>query len=173
MSAQDAVPITIRPVTDIPELRQTFAYIAPLFVASVDPEDDYRLDRLLEHFATDRDMMLIAIDVHGLIRGAALGYRGGPESAKLQALAVDPSLRRNKVGTRLLRELEHRAQQSGCTSIHLGAEESARPFYASLGYHGRRSILSKSLSGGALAISTEDRRIRLAALRAARDQRIA
>ena len=172
MRSTEPGPITIRAVRDVPELRQAFAHIAPLFAASVDTEDDYRLDRLLEHFAADRNLMLIAIDTDGQIRGAALGYRGGPEAAKLQALAVDRTLRRRGIGTRLIHELEHQAQRSGCTSIHLGAEESARPFYAALGYHGRRSILSKSLSGGALVISTEDRRKRLAALQAARSQRI-
>ncbi|HEY9263697.1 MAG TPA: GNAT family N-acetyltransferase [Microlunatus sp.] len=155
----------------MPELRHAFAHIAPLFVASVDKHNHYSLDRLLEHFTADREMMLIAIDGDGKIRGAALGYRAGPEAAKLQALAVDPALRRLGIGTRLMRELEHQAQQAGCTSIHLGAEEPARPFYTALGYHGRRSVLSKSLAGAALATPVEARRKRLAALREARAQR--
>ena len=116
--------------------------------------------------------MLIAIDTDGQIRGAALGYRGQPEAVKLQALAVDPQLRRQRIGTRLVGELERRAQQIGCTSIYLGAEEPARPFYRALGYRGRRSVLSKSLSGAALTASAETRRQRLADLKAAGNQRI-
>lgn len=171
MKPTKPVPIELRPVKDIPELRQAFARIAPLFLAAVDQDQDYRLDRLLEHFGVDRELMLIATDAEGRIHGAALAYRGRPEAVKLQALAVDPRLRRQRIGTRLIRELERRALQVGCTSIYLGAEEPARPFYAALGYHGRRSVLSKSLTGAALATSAETRRERLATLKAARNQR--
>jgi len=172
MKPTKPVPVEIRAVKDVPELRRVFAHIAPLFLARVDQDQDFRLDRLLEHFGADRELMLIAIDADGQIHGAALGYRGGPEAAKLQALAVDPQLRRQGIGTRLVRELERRALQVGCTSIYLGAEEPARPFYAALGYDGRHSVLSKSLGGAALATSAEARRQRLAILKAARDQRI-
>jgi ribosomal protein S18 acetylase RimI-like enzyme len=116
--------------------------------------------------------MLVAVGSHGQIRGAALAYRGQAGTVKLQALAVDPDLRRQRIGTRLVRELEQRAQQTGCTSVYLGAEEPARPFYTALGYTGRRSVLSKSLTGAALATSAEARRERLACLKAARNQRL-
>jgi hypothetical protein len=72
----------------------------------------------------------------------------------------------------LVSELERRAQQFGCTSIYLGAEKPARPFYTALGYRGRRNVLSKNLTGAALATSVTARRERLTALKAARNQRI-
>lgn len=164
--------LEIRAVQDIAELRRAFATIAPLFVAAVDPDHDFRLDRLLEHIAADRELMLVAVDADGTIRGAALGYREAVAAVKLQALAVDPHLRRRGVGTRLIEELERRARQSGSTSVYLGAEEPARPFYQALGYRGRRSVLSKSLAGAALAASPAARTERLAALRAARARRL-
>jgi ribosomal protein S18 acetylase RimI-like enzyme len=166
-----AAPVEIRAVLDEPELRQAFARIAPLFTASVDPKQDFRLGRLLEHFSTDRQLMLVALDADGHICGAALGYRESDSAVKLQALAAAPQLRRQGVGTRLVTELERRAQQDGCTSIYLGAEESARPFYAALDYRGRLSMLSKSLAGAAAAMSPAARHQRLTALRAARTRR--
>lgn len=166
-----AAQIEIRAVQNASELRRAFAAIAPLFEASVEPDQDFRLDRLLEHVATDRAFMLLAVDAHRQIRGAALGYRTSMTAVKIQALAVEPQLRRCGVATRLVGELEQRALLAGSTSIHLGAEESARPFYASMGYQGRRSVLSKSLTGAALATSSQARQERLTALRAARARR--
>lgn len=163
--------VEIRAVRDVSELRDAFASIASLFRASVDPEQDFRLERLLEHFATDRELMLVAVDADEQIRGAALAYRESAAAVKLQALAVEQPFRRQGVGTRLLGELERRAVRSGSTSIHLGAEEPARPFYAALGYQGRHTVLSKSLTGAALSASPRARRQRLAALRAARARR--
>lgn len=163
--------VEIRAVQDVSELRQVFALIAPLFIASVDPEQDFRLDRLLEHFETDQELMLVAVDAGGQIRGAALGYREAAAAVKLQAVAVEPQIRRRGVGKRLVFELERRALEAGSTSIHLGAEEPARPFYAALGYHGRHSVLSKSLAGAALATPLATRSQRLSALRAARAER--
>lgn len=171
MPDDSSADVEIRALRDVSELRHAFAAIAPLFVASVDPEQDFRLDRLLEHFPTDRELMLVAVDADGMIRGAALGYRAPESAVKLQALAVQPQLRRRGVATRLIGELERRAITAGRTSIHLGAEEPARPFYAALGYQGRHSVLSKSLAGAALATSPQARRERLAALRAARAER--
>jgi len=172
MNSTSPDPIEIRPIMDIAELRMAFARIAPLFLASVNQDHDYRLDRLLEHFDVDRELMLIAAGSHGQICGAALAYREEPGTVKLQALAVDPDVRRERIGTRLVGELEQRAQRAGCTSIYLGAEEPARPFYTALGYSGRRSVLSKSLTGSALATSAETRRERLAILKAARNHRL-
>lgn len=162
--------ITIRTVSDEPELRSAFAYIAPLFVTSVDSEQDFRLARLLERLPTDQDLMLVAVDADGQLHGAALGYRESG-AVKLSALAVDPHLRRRGIGTRLMAELEVRARGAGATSIFLGAEDPALPFYRALGYQGRRRLLTKSLAGAALAAPPQLRRQRLAALRASRARR--
>lgn len=160
----------IRAVQDVADLRRTFAAVAPLLSAQVDPEQDFRFDRLLTHFADDHTLMLV-VEVNGQILGAALGYRSSPDTAKLQVLAVAPPFRRAGVGRRLIGELERRAQVIGCTSIVLGAEESARPFYTALGYRGRRGIVRKSLANAMLTGSPTARRNRLHALREARSRR--
>lgn len=168
----DPYTLEIRAVRDLPELRRAFATIAPLFAASLNAEQDFRLDRLIDHFPDDRELMLIAEDADAQLRGAALGYRESVAGVKLQALAVQPKFRRHGVATRLVRELESRALRAGAATVYLGAEESALPFYTALGYRGRHDkVLSKSLTGAALAASPQARHDRLMALRAARAAR--
>ncbi len=161
----------IRAVRDEAELRAVFAFLAPLFAAEVGAEDDFRLDRLLEHAADDQDLMLVAVAADGTFRGAALGYRDGTSGVKLQALAVIPAARRRGIASRLLAALEQIAIRAGRSTIFLGIEPSARAFYESQGYSGRGTVLRKSLAGRALAEPSSSRQERLAALRAARTRR--
>ena len=161
----------IRPVRDEAELQAVFAFLAPLFAAEVGADDDFRLDRLLERLDDDQDLMLVAVAADGGYRGAALGYRDGVSGVKLQALAVAAEVRRRGIATRLLAELERVAVGTGRSSIFLGIEPSARPFYEAQGYSGRGTVLRKSLAGQAMAESPASRQERLAVLRAARSQR--
>lgn len=165
--------ITVRPVSDESELRRAFAFTASLVVAAVDAEDDVRLHWLLNHFPADRELMQVAVDGSGELRGGALGYRDDSGEAKLQILGVDSRLRRRGVGTRLVGAVEAVALRAGCTSVYLGAESGARPFYIAIGYSGRRDVLHKDLSGRALVGSADSRHERIAALRAARERRLA
>ena len=161
----------IRAVRDEAELRAVFAFLAPLFAAEVGADDDFRLDRLLEHFVDDQVLMLVAVAADGTFQGAALGYRDGTSGVKLQALAITPAVRRRGIASRLLAELEQVSSRAGRSTIFLGIEPSARVFYESRGYSGRGTVLRKSLAGRALAEPSSSRQERLAVLRAARTQR--
>lgn len=121
MSTAQPDLVSIRAVKDLRELRVASASIASLSAASVSAEQDFRLDRLVEHFETDR-VMLVAVDADGLVCGAGFGYRESVTAVKVQALAVQPQHRRRGLGSRLLDELERRARNVGSTSIYLGAE---------------------------------------------------
>jgi len=54
---------------------------------------------------------------------------------KLRQMAVDESLQRKRVGSRLVTEVEAYLREQGFESIELNAREPVIGFYESLGYH--------------------------------------
>lgn len=70
----------------------------------------------------------------GQIVGGAIGRRWGP-CCELQQLWVEPSQRRQGIGSMLVRAFEERAQAHGCTAFYLETFSFQAPsLYRSLGY---------------------------------------
>ena len=70
----------------------------------------------------------------GAFIGGAVGRTWG-ECCELQQLWVDPALRRQGVGARLVREFERRAETRGCRTFYLETFSFQAPsLYRSLGY---------------------------------------
>jgi ribosomal protein S18 acetylase RimI-like enzyme len=70
----------------------------------------------------------------GQVIGGAVGRRWGP-CCELQQLWVEPSHRRQGVGTELVRAFEARAQAHGCSNFYLETFTFQAPrLYQSLGY---------------------------------------
>lgn len=72
------------------------------------------------------------------------------DSGEIRRMRVAPRTQRRGLGTRLLRELERRAQARGISRLHLDTtsqQEAARRFYARHGYReaGRRTLGSFEL----------------------------
>ncbi|HEY6740163.1 MAG TPA: GNAT family N-acetyltransferase [Actinopolymorphaceae bacterium] len=136
---------TIRPVVSRAELVAVFDALGSL----IDPPFDHH-DRRLE----DLD-------------------RRFPEDAALMLLVADtlaPELRGRGLGRRLVERIEHEALELGVREICPGALDEARGFYLRLGYRGRRGM-SKQLPSSAATPTGDERRRRLAELRARRAAR--
>ena len=56
------------------------------------------------------------------------------ENGKVEAVYVSPDYNRQGVGRKILNALEHAAQDSNLTTLHLWASLNALPFYKSQGY---------------------------------------
>lgn len=73
-------------------------------------------------------------DADGRVRGGAVGRRWGP-CCELQQLWVEPVLRRQGLGARLVRAFEGLAREHGCTVAYLETFNFQAPsLYRSLGY---------------------------------------
>jgi N-acetylglutamate synthase-like GNAT family acetyltransferase len=117
-------------------------------------------------------------ELDGEIVGAVVGYgpREGPQdqfSVLVKGLGVKEDYRGRGVGRLLLQQFEQRAAAIGAVEVHLGAVPAARGFYARLGYNGK-SRMHKALTGSVAARygSAEERRQRLAEMRARREKRV-
>jgi len=73
-------------------------------------------------------------DADGRVHGGAVGRRWGP-CCELQQLWVEPALRRQGLGARLVHAFEGRARKHGCTIAYLETLSFQAPsLYRSLGY---------------------------------------
>jgi ribosomal protein S18 acetylase RimI-like enzyme len=83
----------------------------------------------------DADLFLVAVEgttIVGTVLGTYDGRRGW-----INHLAVAPQQQHQKLGTRLMQEVEHRLQQKGCAKINLfilPANAAVQTFYQRLGY---------------------------------------
>lgn len=85
--------------------------------------------------SVQRDLFLVAV-VAGAIAGTLMaGYEG--HRGWINYLAVDPSLRRRRIGRALMAEAELRLRQLGCPKINLQIRRGNREaiaFYERLGF---------------------------------------
>ncbi len=70
----------------------------------------------------------------GKVVGMGRVHFNSPKEAQIRYMAVEEDLQRKGVGTRVLRELEERAERKGADHIILNARESAVGFYKKHGY---------------------------------------
>jgi ribosomal protein S18 acetylase RimI-like enzyme len=81
-----------------------------------------------------------AHDDQGRVVGGAVGRTWG-QCCELQQLWVEPALRAQGIGTRLVREFEQRAIARGCRTFYLETFSFQAPsLYRSLGYSARLEI---------------------------------
>ncbi|HMT43565.1 MAG TPA: GNAT family acetyltransferase [Chakrabartia sp.] len=81
------------------------------------------------------ELFLIALDVERVIGTAMCGYDG--HRGWLYSVAVKPEAQRNKIGSLLLNEAEHRLTAMGCVKINLqirAGNEAVIAFYRHHGY---------------------------------------
>ena len=81
------------------------------------------------------DWFLVAVVRNKIVGSIMIGYEG--HRGWINYLAVDPSLRRQGVGRRLMEHAEELLRKAGCPKINLqvrSANKEAADFYASLGY---------------------------------------
>ncbi len=70
----------------------------------------------------------------GKLLGVGRVHFNSSKKAQIRYMAVEEDLQRKGVGTRILQELEKRAERKGADHIVLNARESAIGFYKSHGY---------------------------------------
>ncbi|WP_280151042.1 GNAT family N-acetyltransferase [Piscinibacter sp. XHJ-5] len=81
-----------------------------------------------------RPLSCFARTASGQVIGGAVGRTWG-ECCELQQLWVEEPLRGRGIGTRLVREFEHRAAERGCSTFYLETFSFQAPgLYRSLGY---------------------------------------
>ena len=81
------------------------------------------------------DWLLVAVVRNKIVGSIMIGYEG--HRGWINYLAVDPSLRRQGVGRRLMEQAEELLRKAGCPKINLqlrSANKEAADFYANLGY---------------------------------------
>jgi ribosomal protein S18 acetylase RimI-like enzyme len=81
------------------------------------------------------DWFIVAVVRDKIVGSIMIGYEG--HRGWINYLAVDPSLRRQGVGRRLMEQAEELLRNAGCPKINLqirSANKEAADFYASLGY---------------------------------------
>ena len=85
--------------------------------------------------ATQPELFFVAVfgeRIAGTVMGGYDGHRGW-----LYSLAVDESLRRHGIGTRLVAQVENALTERGCPKLNLqvlSAKADVRAFYEALGY---------------------------------------
>jgi len=81
------------------------------------------------------DWFLVAVVRNKIAGSIMIGYEG--HRGWINYLAVEPSLRRQRIGRRLMEEAEMLLQKAGCPKINLqirSTNSEAAGFYVSLGY---------------------------------------
>ncbi|MEX3763025.1 GNAT family acetyltransferase [Paraburkholderia phenoliruptrix] len=136
MSTSAAVSVSIRRF----EARDTDAVIAlwqeafPEYRDATKPQRNPRLS-IANKLATQPELFFVAVldeRVVGSVMGGYDGHRGW-----LYSLAVDESLRRHGIGSRLVAHVEAALTALGCPKLNLqvlSAKSEVRAFYEALGY---------------------------------------
>ena len=82
----------------------------------------------------DTAVHAVVTNLLGMPVGTGRLLREGEGTARIGRMAVDRALRGGGVGREVVRALEQAARARGDTAVVLGAQRSAEPFYARLGY---------------------------------------
>lgn len=100
-----------------------------------DPPHNHAVVAVPEKLRVQPDLFLTAMLGDDVVGTAMAGYDG--HRGWLYNVAVDPDVRRQSVGTRLVREAEARLLMLGCGKVNLQireGNEAVAAFYARLGY---------------------------------------
>jgi len=168
MAGTNPATAAIRPVDSPGELAAAFDLAAAQFAEPV-TRADRRCRELLDRFADDRPLMLVA-EEDGRVVGAALGFRKG-DGVTLRVVGLEPAARGRGLGRRLLAAFELAAIKLGAASISLGAGEDVVGFYRRLGYAGRGPMMRKELPLPGAFLAARLRRLEAAAKNASKPTR--
>ena len=106
--------------------KRVFAYSEPR---------NYPAAVIRQKMAVQRELFFVAVAEEKLVGTVMGGYDG--HRGWLYSLAVDESLRRHGIGTRLVAHVENALTERGCPKLNLqvlSAKDDVRAFYEALGY---------------------------------------
>ena len=132
--------ISIRPFTeeDCESVIKLWEKVFPEALPHNNPVSDLKTRR-----EAPPELFLVAIGEEGIAGTVMAGYDG--QQGWVYYLGVDPALRRQRIGTSLMKRVEARLIGMGCREIHLqiwASKAEVQAFYESLGYisEGRQSM---------------------------------
>jgi DNA-binding transcriptional MerR regulator len=126
-----ATAIEVRVVRDLVELRAVFDLAGALLPEPID-SGDRRIDDLVERFAADQPLMVLAT-VEETVVGGALAFRNDNGAVTLRIIGVIPEFHHRGIGRRLVERVEAEARRLGALSVALGTDEAVG-FWYHLGY---------------------------------------
>jgi GNAT superfamily N-acetyltransferase len=137
----------VRPVDTPEELAATLDVVGAQFAPAI-TRDDRRFQDLTRRFPEDRALMLLVEELdalHGSARivGGALAF--GEHGVTLRAIGLEPRVRGQGIGRRLMERVELEAIRRGAGGINLGASKESKGFYVRLGYAGKGTMMHKGL----------------------------
>ncbi len=72
---------------------------------------DHRIDDLVQRFAADQPLMVVATAERKVVGGAALAFRNDNGAVTLRIIGVIPSFRHRGIGRRLVERVEAEARR--------------------------------------------------------------
>lgn len=155
--------VVVRRVRSAAELVLAFdvvgAQFSPAFTSA-----DARFRDLARRWPEDRPLMIVAED-QGRVVGGALGFRAGNGAALLRTIGLDPAVRMQGLGRRLIEAVVMEAMAFGCLAVVAGGVEAGtKGFYERLGFHGRGSTMRRDLPPPGRVRDLRLRRLRAATM---------
>ncbi len=126
-----ATTIEVHAVRDLGDLRAAFDLAGAQLPEPID-SGDHRIDDLVERFAADQPLMVVAT-VEGNVVGGALGFRNDNGTVTLRIIGVVSAFRHRGIGRRLVERVEAEARRLGALCVALGTDEAVG-FWFHLGY---------------------------------------
>ncbi len=126
-----ATAIEVHAVRDLGDLRAAFDLAGAQLPELID-SGDHRIDDLVERFAADQPLMVVAT-VEGNVVGGALAFRNDNGTVTFRIIGVIPAFRHRGIGRRLVERVEAEARRLGAHSVALGTDEAVG-FWYHLGY---------------------------------------
>ena len=112
----------MRFVRDLVELRAVFDLAGAQLPGPID-SGDHRIDDLVERFAADQPLMVLAT-AEGSVVGGALAFRNDNGVVTLRIIGVIAAFRHRGIGRRLVERVEAEARRLGGLSVALGTDEA-------------------------------------------------
>jgi N-acetylglutamate synthase-like GNAT family acetyltransferase len=119
----------VRTVATLDELGKVYAFAAPILGL---PVGKHTLEYYTQQFAIAPQLLVFA-ERDGLICGCILASIED-DHVLVGPVAVAADSRRAGMGSAMMREVEHRAKETGRTTLILGGREEAESFYLSCGF---------------------------------------
>ena len=122
-------PYSIKEVTSPLERKAAYELRHMVFVAEQGISAEIELDEL------DQGALHAIVTSSGTIIGTGRLITVSKTTGSIGRMAVDPSFRRQGIGSLILGFLEHKARKTNLQEIVLHAQEYVKEFYSYLGYH--------------------------------------
>ena len=122
-------PYSIKEVTSLSERKAVYQLRHTVFVDEQGISAEIELDEL------DQDALHAIVTSSGTVIGTGRLITISKTTGSIGRMAVDPSFRRQGIGSIILDFLEHKARKQNLQEIVLHAQEYVKEFYLCLGYH--------------------------------------